>query len=148
MGENLGPLSQAGADEEKAWESRGIQGKTGQRQGLIVGTLSRQLQVSDWREEEQNRCEWKSDRGREVGSRQRSFVVGAAHRATSTESACRCPSGAEAAQDSLAPSPAHTSLSHCPCDTYQIPVFMQSRCSNLFSTAIDLLSRFCTLPFV
>lgn len=102
MGENLGPLSQAGADEEKAWESRGIQGKTGQRQGLIVGTLSRQLQVSDWREEEQNRCEWKSDRGREVGSRQRSFVVGAAHRATSTESACRCPSGAGAAQDSLA----------------------------------------------
>lgn len=53
-----GPLGQAGANEEKAWGFRGIQGKTGQRQHWTLGTLDRQLQVSDWGQEQQRLCEW------------------------------------------------------------------------------------------
>lgn len=59
MEEKLSALGQAGADEEKAWGSRGIQGKTGQRQHWTLGTLDRQLQVSDWGQEQQRLCEWK-----------------------------------------------------------------------------------------
>jgi len=47
-------LGQAGADEEKAWGCRGIQGKTGQRHDWTLGTLKRQLQVSDWQDEQQS----------------------------------------------------------------------------------------------
>jgi hypothetical protein len=49
----VGLLGQAGADEEKAWGCRGIQGKTSQRQDWMLGTLNRQLQVSDRKDEQQ-----------------------------------------------------------------------------------------------
>lgn len=59
MEEKLSALGQAGADEEKAWGFRGIQGKTGRRQHWTLGTLDGQLQVSDWGQEQQMLCEWK-----------------------------------------------------------------------------------------
>lgn len=52
-GRAVGLLGQAGADEEKAWGCRGIQGKTSQRQDWTLRTLNRQLQVSDWKNEQQ-----------------------------------------------------------------------------------------------
>lgn len=60
VGEKLSAaLGLAGADEEKAWGFWGIQGKTDQRQHWTLGTLDRQLQISDWGLEQQRLCEWK-----------------------------------------------------------------------------------------
>ena len=118
-------LGQAGADEEKAWGCRGSQGKTGQRQDFTLGTLSRLLQVSDWKDEQQSLSEWEKE---QAGSRRQRSLVDKCS-GPSAESIvfgrcqpppqCRSRVGLADHKTTL-PTPRSDSS----CDTYQIPVFM------------------------
>lgn len=104
---------QAGADEEKAWGCRGIQGKTGQRHDWTLGTLKRQLQVSDWQDEQQSLSEW------EEGASQRSLVdecsgSSAESRRCQPPNSLPIPSGAGRPQDDFCPHLALSAMRHLP----------------------------------